>query len=225
MDPASVLIADDLQAFLLVAKIFLERRGLRVLTAENGAKALEVARARHPRLILLDFVMPEMDGAAACAAMRQDPTLAFTPIIIMSGTGDQEIRDRCLAAGCTKFLVKPAKPPDLLNVIANVLAVRERKVTRTTVIFNEVVPEEGRQQVGMAGNLSGTGILLLSDKPIRAGSVLHLEFVVPKTAHTVRVRGKVTHVSRNTEGTYGAGIHFTDLTPADQASVLSFVNA
>ncbi len=225
MSATTALIADDHKLFLQVAKTFLVRRGFEVLTAENGTKALELARARHPRLILLDLVLPEMDGAAACTAMRQDPSLAFTPILIMSTTGSPEIRDRCLKAGCTNFVIRPEKPEELLTVIARILSVRERRVTRMTVIFNETSPIEGRQLVGMAGNLSGTGLLLLAGKPVRAGSLLHLEFVIPGTNHTIKVRGKVMRVDQNSEGTYGAGVHFIDPSQTDQQRIVDYVSS
>jgi len=225
MSPPTALIADDLKLFLLVAKTFLEGRGIGVFTAENGAKALEMARARHPRLILLDLMMPVMDGAAACAEMRRDPAMAFTPIIIMSATGSPEIRDRCLKAGCTNFVVKPQKPGDLLTIIARILSVRQRKPARMPVVFSEADSVEGPQQVGKAGNLSGTGMLLLAGKPIRAGSLLNLEFVVPGTGHTVKVQAKVARVDRDTEGTYGAGLHFLGLSESDQQQIVTYVSA
>jgi len=225
MNTGSVLIADDLKEYLLIAKTFMAQRGFEVLTAENGSRALALARARQPRLILLDLMMPEMDGTEACAGMRREPSLAFTPIIIMSATGSREIRERCLQAGCTNFVVKPEKPHDLLNILANVLSVRERKVTRMTVIFSEAAPMAGRQMIGMAGNLSGTGMLLLSDKVVRAGSLLDLEFVVPKSNHTVGVQGKVLRVNQNTQGTYGAGVHFMGLSEPDQQKILAFITS
>ncbi len=225
MSPPTALIADDLKMFLLVAKTFLEGRGIGVFTAENGAKALELARTRRPRLILLDLMMPVMDGADACAEMRRDPAMAFTPIIIMSATGGPEIRDRCLKAGCTNFVVKPPKPGDLLAIIAKILSVRQRKPTRMPVVFSEGGPVEGPQQVGRAGNLSGTGMLLLAGKPIRTGSLLNLEFVVPGTNQTIRVQGKVARVDQDTEGTYGAGVHFLGLSETDQQQIVSYVSA
>jgi len=225
MSPPTALIADDLKMFLLVAKTFLEGRGIGVFTAENGAKALEMARARHPRLILLDLMMPVMDGAEACAEMRRDPAMAFTPIIIMSATSTPDIRDRCLKAGCTNFVVKPQKPGDLLTIIARILSVRQRKPARMPVVFSDAGSVEGLQQVGKAGNLSGTGMLLLAGKPIRAGSILNLEFVVPGTGHTVKVQAKVPRVDQDTEGTYGAGLHFLGLSETDQQQIVAYVSA
>jgi CheY-like chemotaxis protein len=225
MSAPTALIADDLEIFLQVAKTFLAGRGIQVLTAANGKTALDLARARRPRLILLDLMMPEMDGADACAAMRRDPALAFTPIIIMSATGNQEIRDRCVKSGCTNFVVKPPRPAELLAIIARVLAVRERKPTRMSVVYSEAGAADAPHLVGRAGNLSGTGMLLLAAKPIEVGSVLHLEFVVPGTAETIRTQAKVARVSRDPEGTYGAGVHFLALTEADQRRILSYVSA
>ncbi len=160
--------------------------------------------------------------------MRRDashPSLAFTPILIMSATGSPEVRDRCLTAGCTNFVVKPEKPEELLTIIAHILSVRERKPTHMTVIFNEVGSVQGRQSAGMAGNRSGTGLLLLSGKPVSAGSLLHLEFVIPNTSHTIKVQAKVMRVSQNSEGTYGAGVHFIDLSETDQQKVLDYISS
>lgn len=225
MGPPTALIADDLKMFVFVAKTFLEGRGIEVLTAENGVKALELARARRPRLILLDLQMPEMDGADACAAMRQDPALAFTPIIIMSATGSPEIRARCLAAGCTNFVVKPPNPGDLLAIIARIVSIRERKPTHMSVVFSDAGPGGERQQVGRAGNISGTGMLLLTGKPVRTGSMLNLGFVVPGTNHPVQVQAKVMRVDQDTQGTYGAGVHFLGLNETDQQQIIAYVTA
>src|SRR5688572_20495818 len=121
MAATTVLIADDVKTFLKIEKTFLTRAGFEVLTAENGLKAVEIARARCPRIILLDLTMPEMDGATACAEMRREPSLAFTPILIMSATGSPEIRALCLDSGCTEFVVKPDKPEKLLELVARML--------------------------------------------------------------------------------------------------------
>src|SRR6059036_3314673 len=117
MGATSVLIADSLKALLQIENTFLMRAGVEVLTAENGTRAVELAREKVPRLILLDLEMPQMDGAAVCAAMRRDPSLAFAPILIISGTSSAEIRDRCLRAGCTEFVVKPRRPEELLSIV------------------------------------------------------------------------------------------------------------
>jgi CheY-like chemotaxis protein len=225
MAVTTVLVADDLKTFLKIEKTFLTRAGFEVLTAENGKQAVELARDKHPRLILLDLVMPEMDGAEACAAMRCEPSLAFTPILIMSATGSPEIRDRCLAAGCTEFVVKPEQPEKLLELVARMLLARQRKVARMTVLYNEAGPAGGRQFMGMASNLSGTGLFLSTDKPVRTGLLLQLEFIIPKSSHTVTVKGQVARVTQSAGGTYEAGVHFIDLSQTDQQLILDYISS
>jgi CheY-like chemotaxis protein len=225
MSTTVALIADDLKIFLVVAKAFLTRRGFEVLTAETGKRALELARAHHPRLILLDLTMPEMDGAEACAAMRRDPALAFTPILIMSSPENAENRERCLQAGCTRFIVKPPKTESLLAIVASILSVRERKPVRMSVVISEVTAAESRLVVGMAGNLSGTGMLLFSGKPIRVGSLLRLDFVVPTTNQTIQVQGKVLRVDKNSTGAYEAGVHFVDISQTGLKQILAYISS
>jgi two-component system cell cycle response regulator len=220
----TVLIADNLKALLQIEKTFLMRSGVEVLTAENGARAVELAREKVPRLILLDLEMPQMDGAAVCAAMRRDPSLAVTPILIMSSTASPEIRDRCLRSGCTDLVVKPRRPEDLLAIIVQILSVKERKALRVRVAF-KVTGELNRQPVlGKATNLSASGLLLLSDKTLPLGSVMELEFAVPKTDYPVKVNGRVVRVGWNADGTCEAGIHFIDLSQADQQEILDFTS-
>lgn len=222
MAATTVLIADDVKLFLKIEKTFLTRAGFEVITAENGQRALELARERRPRLIILDLLMPEMDGATACAEMRREPYLAYTPILIMSATGSPELRDLCLQSGCTQFVVKPDKPEKLLELVARMLLARQRKPGRMTILYSEAGTAGGRQSMGMAGNLSGTGLFLSTSKPVRVGMVLQLEFLIPKSTHTVTAKGTVTRVTQNAEDTYEAGVHFVEMSQADQQQILIY---
>jgi CheY-like chemotaxis protein len=221
----TVLIADNLKPLLQIEKTFLMRAGVEVLTAENGARAVELAREKAPRLILLDLEMPQMDGAAACAAMRRDPSLAITPILIMSGTSSPEIRDRCLRSGCTEFVVKPREPEDLLAIVVRLLSVRERKALRVEVVFNVRGDLAHRRVLGKATNLSATGLLLLSDATLPLGAVLELEFAVPKTDSPIKTKGRVVRVSRGADRMCEAGIHFIDLSQNDQQRILDYISS
>jgi len=225
MGATSVLIADSLKALLQIENTFLMRAGVEVVTAENGVRAVELAREKVPRLILLDLEMRQMDGAAACAAMRHDLALAFTPILIVSGIDSQEIRDRCLRAGCTEFVVKPREPEELLAIVVRILSVRERKALRVQVVFKVRGDLDHRRILGKATNLSATGLLLLSDKPLSLGSVFELEFAVPESEHSFKVKGRVVWVGLIADGTCESGIHFIDLTQIDQQQILDFTSS
>jgi uncharacterized protein (TIGR02266 family) len=194
-----------------------------VLTADSGAQALEVARQRHPHLILIDLEMPQMDGAAACAAMRQEPALAATPIILMSATGSEENRRRCQEAGCTEFVVKPQKPEDLLGLVARVLAVKQREAKRITVVFNVAGTAAGKQVIGQAKDLSEGGLLLETTESLPPGTGLALEFFLPESHHFVKVKGEVRRSDRSPEGTYRLGVRFIGLDPTDQEQILDYL--
>jgi CheY-like chemotaxis protein len=221
----TVLIADDVKLFLEIEKSYLMRGGFDVLTAASGKAAVALARERQPALVLLDLEMPEMDGAAACAAMRQVPELAQTPIIIMSATDTPQARERCRKAGCTEFVVKPEKPEELLGVVARTLAIRQRQAARITVVFDVAGSPGEPQIVGRARNLSVQGMLLETPGPLKAGSMLHLEFYLPRLLWQVKVKGKVLRAAKGADGAHEAGIQFIDLSPTDQEQILDFVSA
>jgi len=221
----TVLIADDLKFFLDVESTYLRRGGFEVIPVGSGDQAVQLASERRPQLILLDLEMPGMDGSRACAAIRRDPLLSATPIIIMSAGGTEETRDRCLKAGCTEFVAKPENPEELLGIVARVLKLRQREAERITVVFNVTGNLGSRQVVGRAANLSTTGLLLETSTPVNVGSVLQIEFFLPKTRHAVKVKGEVTRADPNPEGGYRSGVRFTDLSQADQEQILEYVSA
>jgi DNA-binding response OmpR family regulator len=225
MGATTVLIADGLKALLQIEKTFLMRAGFEVLAAETGEMAVELAREKMPRLILLELEIPGIDGASACAAMRREPSLAHTPIIIMAATDAPEARERCLKLGCTEFVVKPRKPEELLAIVARILSISERKALRVRVVFNVTGELDDRRMLGKAVDLSATGLLLLNETTIPLGSVLDLKFPVPRTNHTVSVKGKVVRVGWNADGTCEAGIHFLDLSETDQQQILDYISS
>jgi CheY-like chemotaxis protein len=223
MSGALVLIADDSKLFLEMQKRLLVPAGFEVLAVDTCGKAIEAAGRRPPNLVLLDFNMPDQDGATACGAMRREPRLAQTPIIIMSATTTEEIRERCLQSGCTEFVSKPEKSDELLGMVARILATRRRRATRLTVIFRVEGGAPDSQKIGRAADLSSTGLLLVGLIPFEVGMVLNLEFVVPKNHHIVNPRGRVMRTRRDPEGNFEAGIHFIDIQQGDQEAILDYV--
>lgn len=225
MAKITVLIADDLKFFLEIETSYLRRGGFDVLPAGGGEEALKIAREQKPHLILLDLEMPKMDGAAACTAMRKDPSLVATPIIIMSASGSEETRQKCLNAGCTEFVIKPEKPDELLGIVARILSVKQRAATRITVVFNVTGNLKGRQVVGRARNLSATGLLLESNAEIPVGATLDLELFLPKNPNAIKVKGTVARVMKGEAGAHEAGITFVDLGQSDQEQLLEFISS
>lgn len=110
----SVLIVDDDATNLNVLHSLLKDE-YRTLVAINGKKALELARsARPPDVILLDIMMPEMDGYEVCQALKSDPRTRQIPVLFTTGTVDLEGETRGFAVGCADFISKPISPPILM---------------------------------------------------------------------------------------------------------------
>ena len=219
----TVLIADDLKFFLETEKSYLQRGGFEVLTAQSGEEAVALAGQRQPHLVLLDLEMPKMDGAAACAEMRKIAALAATPIIIMSATGTPQNRERCMKAGCTEFVAKPAKPDELLGIVARILSIKKREAKRITVVFNVTGTHASRQVIGQAKDLGERGLLLETSTAISVGSVLELEFYLPGTRSQVKTRAKVVRAGKGPDGVQQAGVEFINLSQADQSAILDYV--
>ncbi len=103
----TVLIVDDDTVARLLAREALERSGWSVEEAENGRLGVESFIQHHPDLVLLDIMMPEMDGFTACAELRRLPEGRHTPVLIMTGLEDYQSITQAYDAGATDFIVKP----------------------------------------------------------------------------------------------------------------------
>jgi CheY-like chemotaxis protein len=117
-----VLVAEDNATNRLVVTRMLERLGYRAVTVENGREAVEAVRAGGHDAVLMDVMMPEMDGLAATAAIRElGGAAAAIPIIGLTANAMQDSEARCLAAGMTHFEAKPISAARLGEVLARVL--------------------------------------------------------------------------------------------------------
>jgi two-component system alkaline phosphatase synthesis response regulator PhoP len=110
----TVLVVDDEVGTLTLVGIMLERDGLDILKAQNAHTALEILKTEHPDLIVLDIMMPGMDGIKLCQKIRSDPQIGDIPIIILSARGDPESVQCGLEAGAVDFVHKPVLHHDLL---------------------------------------------------------------------------------------------------------------
>lgn len=104
-----ILLVDDEIDILEFIRYNLRRVGYEVFTAENGREALRIAAECRPHLILLDRMMPEMDGAETCAALRRDPALKDTIIVFLSALGEEEQQLEGFGAGADDYITKPIK--------------------------------------------------------------------------------------------------------------------
>lgn len=99
----------------------LEFAGYRVLEAENGIEAVEIALDEHPDAILMDMSLPGMDGCQATRLIREQPGLRAVPIIACTAYNRWEWRGKAIVAGCTDFITKPLDPEGLTAVLSHYL--------------------------------------------------------------------------------------------------------
>jgi len=109
-----VLIVDDSPETLGMLNDALEQAGMTVLVALEGNQALRIARKIRPDIILLDAIMPHLDGFETCILLKADPRLADIPVIFMTGLSDTESIVKGLEAGGVDYLTKPIKPDELM---------------------------------------------------------------------------------------------------------------
>lgn len=116
-----VLIVDDSPTEVHIFKKVLETQGFKVISAENGQEGLQMAKEMQPDLILMDVVMPILNGFQATRKLRQDEATSHIPVIMVTTKGQQTDVDWGKRQGANEYLVKPVKPADLLGKIKDLL--------------------------------------------------------------------------------------------------------
>ena len=120
----TVLIVDDEQHIRLLIEQTLEEledEGVELQTASDGEMALDVVRNHKPELVFLDVMMPKLDGFEVCRAIRSDPGLAGTTVVMLTAKGQAYDRDQGIEAGADRYLTKPFDPDELLDVARQAL--------------------------------------------------------------------------------------------------------
>ena len=112
-----VLVIDDEPAIADVLRMLLEFRGHEVLVANDGSRGYAAAQRQAPDVIVLDLMMPVMDGFATLDALRSDERTEAIPVVILSALSSAEVKQRCHDMGVRAILQKPYKPEDLLRAV------------------------------------------------------------------------------------------------------------
>jgi two-component system phosphate regulon response regulator PhoB len=122
-DMAKLLIADDLVPIRQMVRITLSTQGWTILEAENGQKALEMARSEHPDLMLLDVDMGAgPNGFDVCRELKADADTKGIPIVMLTAHDSESDRAVGFAAGAAQYLTKPFGPLELIDTIRTILA-------------------------------------------------------------------------------------------------------
>lgn len=167
MDSASVvLVVEDSPEVLEMLQQILRYSGYDVMTARNGAEALEATQKRWPALIITDILMPHMDGFSLVYRLRTDPRTRDIPIILLSATYiSAEDKDFATTVGATRFVQKPIDTKDFLKMVAELLKgpptpvpapPQEREFLKKYQARLEAKLHEKTSQISRAEQLLGT---------------------------------------------------------------------
>ncbi|MEM9685316.1 MAG: response regulator transcription factor [Bacteroidota bacterium] len=130
-----ILLADDEPDILEIVGYNLSAEGYQIRTAKNGAEAVFIAKKERPHLIILDVMMPEMDGIEACEQLRKIPTLQDTIIAFLTARGEDYSHVAGLEAGADDYITKPIKPKVLVSKVKALLRrLKEEEEGVTNVI-------------------------------------------------------------------------------------------
>ncbi len=121
MSKQIILVVDDEQDLLDLIEYNLRQEGYDVLKAENGKDGIQMAKEHMPDLVLLDIMMPQMDGIEVCDRMREDSTLSHIPIIFLTARSDEKTEIEGLNKGADDFITKPISTTKLVSRIKAVL--------------------------------------------------------------------------------------------------------
>jgi len=164
---ALVLVVDDLPQNVKLLEVKLTNEYYDVITASNGFEAIEMAKTKNPDIILLDVMMPEMDGFEACRKIKADRDIAHIPVVMVTALSDPSDRVQGLSAGADDFLTKP------INEIA--LFARVKSLVRIKMMMDEL---SLRGQTGLQmgvndiqecnSDVAGAKILIVDDDVIQS---------------------------------------------------------
>ncbi len=224
MSQELVLIVEDEADIRDLLAFTLERAGFETIQAEEGLLGLELARARHIDIILLDVMLPKKDGFQVCKELERDASTAHIPIIMLTARGEEVDRIVGLELGADDYVVKPFSVRELILRIRAILR-RQEQVQQNPSLQKHGIHLDPSAHIatvqGQALELTATEFRLLEDVMRHAGSVRSREQLLNSVwgyqfegyartvdTHVRRLRAKLGVCAENLETVRGVGYRF-----------------
>ncbi len=153
-----ILVVDDEVESLKLVGLMLQRRGYEIAAARTGTQALEKVHTENPDLVILDVMMPDMDGYEVCRRLRADPATASLPVIMFTAKTMVDDKVAGFQAGADDYLTKPVHPDELASRIEALLL----RSARTQVQVSEEPPPVRAKVLGFLGSKGGVGTTTLA---------------------------------------------------------------
>jgi len=222
-----ILVVDDEPEAVELVEFNLKQAGFSVVSAIDGAEALKKARAVLPGLIVLDLMIPEVDGLEVCKMLRRDPATATIPIIMLTAKAAEIDRVLGLELGADDYLTKPFSPRELVLRVRKILERgRTTEPRQETLQFGDLLIDPPRHLVTWRGQgieLTATEFKLLTVLAQRRGRVQSREQLLRDVweyhslidtrtvdTHMRRLREKLGRAARFLDTVRGVGYRFND---------------
>jgi two-component system alkaline phosphatase synthesis response regulator PhoP len=148
----TVLVVDDEANIVDLARMYLEQEGFRVQSANDGAKALDMISRQPPALMVLDLMLPEVDGWEVCRRVRSGKTAPDLPIVMLTARDEDVDKIVGLELGADDYITKPFNPRELVARVKAILRRSHRSVVRESVVHvGDVTIDPARHEVTIAG--------------------------------------------------------------------------
>lgn len=221
-----ILAVDDEIDILTLLQYNLEKAGYKVISAKDGPEAIHLARKERPDLIILDIMLPSMEGTEVCKAVKREEATSLIPIIMLTAKSDEVDRIVGLELGADDYITKPFSPRELILRVKAVLkrGIKEEKVHALTA--GPILIDVDRFLVTINGKpvtLTATEIKLLIELTRSRGRVLSREVLLDKVwgpecyvtdrtvdTHVRRLREKLGRASGYIETVRGFGYRFRE---------------
>ncbi|NLY40007.1 MAG: response regulator [Desulfovibrionales bacterium] len=181
MTVQTILLVEDEKDIRELLALTCKREGFAVLETENGAKALTLAREKKPDAIVLDLMLPGLDGLSVCKALQRDPDTAAIPVIMLTARGEEIDRIVGFEVGASDYVVKPFSTREVMLRIKSVLK-RTSLVPEQTALASGAIRLDALRHVVFVGDeevlLTVTEFRLLEDLLRHAGQVRSREQVL-----------------------------------------------
>ncbi len=220
----SILVVDDEQDVTNLVRYNLQKAGYEVLTATNGVEGLSIIRNSRPDVVILDLMMPEMDGLSVCREVRSDPEVSHTPILMLTAKNQQKDRVRGLQDGADDYVTKPFSTKELVLRVAAILRRTSKTETSMIVEFDGFRMDKAAFEFHLDGkrlDLTITEFKLLALLIERRGRILSRDKLLNEVwgyqnpidtrtvdTHMRRLRGKLEGASVKIETIRGEGYRF-----------------
>jgi two-component system cell cycle response regulator len=152
---STILVADDEPINRSLIQRRLERAGYRVITAQNGREAVDRARSERPDLVILDVMMPVMDGLEACQLIKSDDAIRDTPVIFLSARDETDVKVSGLSLGANDYISKPFKAEELLARVYVALRLKHERDQLRKRAEEAVARADVAQERAMTDALTG----------------------------------------------------------------------